>query len=77
MKLIPSIKKLFWEVNQDKLDTNKNKKSIIVRTLNYGTINDWKFLKQNYGSKTIIEILNSNRSGVREKTEKLARLIFN
>ncbi len=40
---------LFWDVNKNKLDIDKSKKTIIQRVLNYGLIKDWNLLKELYG----------------------------
>jgi hypothetical protein len=44
---------LFWDVNPDALDFNKNKKLIIQRVLDYGLINDWNILLKTYGISEI------------------------
>jgi len=48
-------KTLFWDINPDKLDTEKNARFIIGRVLDFGDIEDWKAIKNYYDSKTIKE----------------------
>jgi len=51
---------LFWDVDPDDLDLNKNKKLIIHRVLDYGLITDWECLYNFYGideiAKTAVNI---------------------
>jgi len=80
-KNIPfSIKKLFWDVNKEKLDADLHKKNIIERILNYGVLADWKWLSSVYGKETIIETLNSkdkfNRKNIRPSVWHLASILF-
>ena len=44
---------LFWDVDKDNLDTEKSKKTIVQRVLDYGLMRDWKILVQIYGIKEI------------------------
>lgn len=80
-KNIPfSIKKLFWDINKEKLDANLHKKNIIERIINYGVLSDWKWLYAEYGKESIIETLHStdkfNRRNIRPNALHLASLLF-
>jgi hypothetical protein len=44
---------LFWDVNPDDLNFDKNKKLIIQRVLDYGLISDWQILLKTYGISEI------------------------
>jgi hypothetical protein len=44
---------LFWDIDKNKLDIEKSKKTIVQRTLDYGLIKDWKILVQVYGIEEI------------------------
>lgn len=44
---------LFWDIDIDQLDFEKNKRFIIQRVLEYGTLEDWKKIKTLYGLKQI------------------------
>lgn len=46
---------LFWDVDKSTIDFIKNKKIIIERVLNQGTLNDWNLLKKIYGISAIKE----------------------
>jgi len=45
---------LFWDVEVAKLDMERDKRYIIQRVLEYGTLSDWKTIKNGYGINTII-----------------------
>lgn len=46
---------LFWDVNTQKIDFDKNKKLIIQRTLDYGLMSDWEIILSYYGIQQIAE----------------------
>lgn len=53
---------LFWDVDRNKLDWEKNKAQIVKRVLEYGLILDWNILQQQYGINKIGEICKELRS---------------
>lgn len=80
-KNIPSfIKKLFWDINKEKLNTDLHKKSIIERIINYGNLADWKWLSFVYDKNTIINTINAEdkfgRKNIRPNAKRLASLFF-
>lgn len=56
-KLPPSFKSLFWSYNFDLLDIKKHKRVVIVNILNYGDLNQWRWLIKTYGRKGIKEFI--------------------
>ena len=42
-------KHLFWDVDAGSLDAERNKKLIIHRVLDYGTLSDWQLIHECYG----------------------------
>ena len=44
---------LFWDVNRDRLDFEKNRDLIIKRTLDYGLMSDWRIVRAYYGIEEI------------------------
>jgi hypothetical protein len=62
---------LFWDVNPEELDFEKNKKLIIQRVMGYGLINDWQILLNTYGISEIAKIAVS----LRELDKKSASFI--
>jgi hypothetical protein len=47
---------LFWDVNRDELDAEKDKKLIIARVLEYGMLNDWKYITKYYSIEEIGDV---------------------
>ena len=39
-------KHLFWDVDRESLDSQKHKKMIVQRVLEYGLLHDWKMLRK-------------------------------
>lgn len=46
---------LFWDVDKDILDAQKNKRLIIQRVLDYGLMQDWYMIKDHYGVDEIAQ----------------------
>ncbi len=76
MRLIPSIRKLFWAVKKNTIFDARYKKEIIVKTLNYGKISDIQWLRKEFGKTEILKVVNMPRNGLREESIKLAKLMF-
>lgn len=55
MRLAALSNHLFWDIDINTLDLEKNKKQIIHRVLDYGLIDDWKFIQNYYGISKIAE----------------------
>lgn len=76
-KLPSSFKPLFWSVNYSSLNPDKDKKTIIVNIINYGTLNHWKWLKTFYGERRLRQILMKvPYTELRERVRRLAQLVF-
>ncbi|MCC7402028.1 MAG: hypothetical protein IT214_11145 [Chitinophagaceae bacterium] len=53
---------LFWDVDIESLDWNKNKALIVQRVMEYGLINDWEIILNRYGIDQIGRICKNLRS---------------
>lgn len=69
-------RELFWDVNYDTIDWEKNYQWVICRVLEYGGINDWREIKKNYGVTKIIDAAINARS-LSIKTVYFIHHIFN
>jgi len=76
----PTIQRLFWDVDSQKLDTSAHTKTIIERVLNDGTLVDWQWLVSTYGSAKIKDALAEKgrfgRDSIRPQSRRLAALIL-
>ncbi len=69
---------IFWSYDFESLDLEKNKKTIIVNAINYGTVHHWSWLKKYYGGQIIKEILkNVPATELKKRAGKLTELLFN
>lgn len=50
-------KSLFWSYDFSRLDTEKDKRLIIINTINYGGWRHWLWIIKNYGRSQIREII--------------------
>jgi len=46
---------LFWDIDRNKLDINKNFSFVLQRVLSYGLFNDWNLLYKSFGLARIAE----------------------
>ena len=53
---------LFWDVNKDELDLDKNSSFILKRALEYGLMKDWNLINRYYGFAAIVEMAKTFRS---------------
>ncbi|MFH1187456.1 MAG: hypothetical protein V1688_01185 [bacterium] len=76
-KLPKSFKPILWSYDFSKIDSIKNKKTIIVNTINYGDLKHWKWLAKYYGIKEVQnELKEISASEFRPPALKLASILF-
>lgn len=77
MKLPDLFKPLLWSYDFSTIDSDKDKKTIIVNVINYGDLLHWRWIAQYYGREMIKEILGSlPASELRPRARNLAALLF-
>ncbi len=47
---------MFWDVNPERLDTEKDAPFIIGRVLDFGNLKEWRLIEQLYGKEKIAEV---------------------
>ena len=71
------VARLFWEMNPGQLAPARDRDVIIPRVLHYGSLADWQWLERQYGREAVrAKILARDRSGIRERSRRLAALLF-
>ena len=53
---------LFWDIDKDSFDTEKNSAQLIKRVLEYGELNDWCVIRDHYGIDRIAHDCKTLRS---------------
>ena len=53
-----TMKPLFWSYDFPSMDPIKHKKTIIVQVINYGTLDQWRWMVKTYSRAGIQEVLN-------------------
>lgn len=56
------LKEIFWDINIDELDINKNKRYIISRILNYSNDNAAKWMFNTYSPDDILDVAKNSRN---------------
>jgi hypothetical protein len=69
---------ILWSYDFSALDIEKNKKTIILQTINYGKWEHWKWIAKRYGVSEVAKVLSSARdTEFRKPALVLAEIIFN
>jgi hypothetical protein len=67
----------FWSYRFDSLDPRRDKKTVIVQLINYGTLAHWGWLVREYGVGEIRRTLQSvQATEINPATRALASLLF-
>lgn len=70
-------KPLLWSYNFSKIDLERDKKVIIINTINYGDLRHWRWLFGYYGKEEIKKILESTpATELRSRVRRLVAVIF-
>lgn len=77
MKLPKYFKPLFWDVDFNAIDPEKNKRLILTKTINYGNLKHWKWIKNYYGKDLKNSLESIPKSEFRKPVRKLAQIIYN
>lgn len=72
-----SFRPILWSYRFDAIDPEKDKRTIIVNTINYGNLDHWKWIAATYGKSEVRKILGSIPSSeIRPRVRRLASIIF-
>lgn len=76
-KLPRSFEPLFWSQDYEKLDLDLDKKTIIINTVNYGDLDQWRWIKTLYGEEIIKDVLmKSPHTELRDQVKSLVQIFF-
>ena len=76
-KLPESFKQLLWSHDFSTIDPDAHKRTIVVNTLNYGTLEQWRWLVQYYGKENIRALLREiPATELRERVRPLISILF-
>lgn len=76
-KIPETFRPILWSYNFDHLDADKHRKTVIVQTINYGTLAEWRWLRETYGREVVRRMLGSlPASELRPPARRLAALLF-
>lgn len=76
-QLPASFRPLLWWLDWSALDVNKDSEDIIVSTLNEGSVDQWRWIRETYGNRKIKAILKTRLvTEFHPESVSLARLIF-
>jgi hypothetical protein len=72
------LKPLLWSYNFSKIDLNNDRKLIIISVINYGSLKEWRWLKEQYGKEEIKNTLKAiQATEIKPRARRLASLLFN
>ncbi len=62
MKLIPErTKRLFWDVRKDDVDIDRHRSYIIRRIMDFGNMDDVKWMLETYSQDQIVEVVRRSK----------------
>lgn len=68
---------LLWSYDFDRIDPVQHQKTIIVQAVNYGTLAQWRWLRQTYGADGVRQVLGTvPATEIRPRARHLASLVF-
>ena len=68
---------LLWSVDFSQVDQERDKKTIIVNAINYGTMAHWRWLVEKYGFSEVNQTLTTiPNTELKPRARRLAELIF-
>ena len=68
---------ILWSYDFDRLDPVKHRKTIIVQAINYGTLAQWRWLRESYGRESVRQVLGTvPATEFRPRAQRLASLMF-
>ena len=77
LTLPDTFRPLLWSHDFRRIDPMRHKKTIVVQTLNYGTLDQWRWLIRSYGREGVREVLAQiSASELKPRALGLAALVF-
>lgn len=77
MKIPSFFKPILWSYDIATLDSEKNKRTILTQTINYGDLQHWRWIARAYGKRTIRHgIADIPVTTFRPSALRLATLLF-
>ena len=66
-----------WSYDFSKIDVDRDRKAIIINTINYGDLRHWQWIKKAYGLEAVQKILSSiAATELRPPARRLAAILF-
>lgn len=66
-----------WSYDFDQLDLNRDKQSIVINTINYGNLDQWRWINDYYGLSLLKQTIMSVAStAIRSRVKPLVKLIW-
>ena len=77
LTLPDTLRPLLWSYDFRRIDPLRHKKTIVLQTLNYGTLDQWRWLIKSYGREGVREVLTRvAASEMKPRALGLAALVF-
>jgi len=77
MRLPNTFRPIMWSYQFADIDIEKNKTTIIIQAINYGTLEHWRWINRTYGQETIRDVVHKRAgTALRKHVRQLAALLF-
>ncbi len=76
-KLPLYFKSILWSYDFPEIDSIRDKKTIILNSINYGDLRHWHWIADFYGKSEVVKVLkNTPTSEIRSRVINLVSLLF-
>ncbi len=73
-----NFKPLLWSLDWTKLDAWEDREDIILAVINGGTMSDWKWISETYGTDAVAKVLGGRlETELYPESRNLAQIMFN
>lgn len=76
-KLPQYFRQILWSYDFEKIDAEKDARTIIINSINYGNLSHWGWIIKSYGKDRIRDVVNECRAGeVRAGAKRLIEIMI-
>lgn len=76
-KLPDIFRPILWSYDFNRIDPLKDRRTIVVQAVNYGTLAHWRWLNERYGRDGVRQVLSAVPvTELRPRARRLAALVF-
>jgi len=76
-QLPETFRPILWSYDFERLDPVRNRRTIVIQAINYGTLAHWRWITRRYGHESVRQVLSLVPvTEIKPRALRLASLIF-